>query len=256
MTDITTASTSTHRRRRVPDFGIDNRGRQIATVTLANGAGKAVLDRADFDKLVTAGISINWSLAQTGTASNRQPAVKVNVGGRMVAVARLILNAPARSQVRYSGRDRTDLRRDNIRLADTMARGEGERETGIVNRSGWSAARYGQPKNAARAAERAHADALEAADRAEASVRVARWREWIAAEIAAGTPAEEADAEGREHSRAEAHVYRQTHGLDSQGRAPRPLAQARRGKGKGAKAPAPVLEPVKLGDVVAMALPF
>lgn len=258
------------RTRRLPQFTIDHRGEPVALITLANGAGTATVDRADYDRLVALGVSMNWLLSETGTTAIRKPAVKVRHGATMVGVARLILDAPRRSQVRYKGADRTDLRRCNIHLLETMARGEGERVSGIVNASGWSSIAGTMTRNPATAgapvtlrdriaAERVAADAADRAASEAGSIRVARIKAEIEVKVAAGADRDTVTAEGMAQARAERIAYAVEHGLDPEtGRHPRPLSRARRNKAKEAKAAARGAAPAPsaLSPEVVAALPF
>lgn len=267
-----TPATAVHplrRTRRRPAFALDQRGEPVALVTLANGAGTATVDRADYDRLVALGVSMNWVLSQTGTTATRMPAVKVRHGATMEVVARLILEADPHSRVVYVGRDRTDLRRINIKLQEVMARGEGERVSGIVNRSGWKSIAGTMTKKAPVAgaaptlrdriaAERVEAEAADRAAAQAASIRVARIKAEIEVKVAAGADRDAVTAEGMAQARAERIAYAIEHGLDpATGRHLRPLSRAKRDKAKEAKAArAAAAAPAALSPEVVAALPF
>jgi hypothetical protein len=261
------------RTRRRPAFSLDQRGRPVALITLANGAGIATVDRADYDRLLALDVSMNWVLSQTGTTATRMPAVKVRNGATMEVVARLILEADPHSRVVYAARDRTDLRRINIKLQEVMARGEGERVSGIVNRSGWKSIAGTMVKAKARApatgatptlrdrmaTERVDADAADRAAAEAASIRVARIKAEIEVKVAAGADRDAVTAEGMAQAKAERIAYAVEHGLDpATGRHLRPLSRAKRDKAKEAKAAARAAPsvPVALSPEVVATLPF
>jgi|GEM_PF-2936967 len=270
-TNRLTASTPTtegharRRTRRPPTFSADDHGNPVVLIELAAGAGTAILDREDFDRLVGMGVSLNWVLGRTGTASTRKPSVRVRHGDGMAVVARLILNAPDTSQVRYASADRLNLTRRNIRLLETLARGESGRVLG-VNRAAWQSIAGTMTRKApvpgavptmrARiAAERIEAEAAERAAVAAGSERVARIKAEIEAAVTAGGDRAALTAAGMAQARAERQAYDETHGL-IEGRHPRPLSRARRTNAKNRKAAATPQAPAQVPPEVLTALPF
>lgn len=277
---LTTSTPSTAgqprtRTRRPPTFSTDDRGNPVVLIELGGNAGTATVDREDFDRLVGMGVSLNWVLGRTGTTSTRKPSVRVRHGGNCTAVvARLILDAPDTSQVRYASSDRLNLTRRNIRLVETLARGESGRVIG-VNRAAWQSIAGTMTRTApvpgavptmrARiAAERVEAEAAERAAVAAGSIRVARIKAEIEAKVAAGADRDAVTAEGMAQARAERIAYAIEHGLDpATGRHPRPLYRAQRNSAKerkaaAAAAPADLVrpEPTSVSPEVIAALPF
>jgi hypothetical protein len=209
---------------RPPAFTADDYGNPIALVPLAKGAGIATVDRADWDTLLARGVSPNWYLGTSGVGLNRKPAIRTTHRGKIVQVARLILEAAPNHRLVYRTSDRTDLRRMNIGLKEVSARGEGDAATGVMRKTTWvSLAKVRGPTKAQLAAERKAADdAAHAAYRAAGTERYARWMAWIETAVAGGRDRDEATAEAQEQARAERRAYCSLHGLDpSTGRYPR-----------------------------------
>lgn len=213
-------------RKRDPIFTTDDDGNSIVRVPLARDAGHATVDRADFDRLMDAGISTCWWLVRTGDGPNRHPVVRTWVGGKDVGVARLILGADPHARITFASEDRTDLRRSNISAKKVNARGEGDARTGVMReREAWvSVARTpaGKTKAQERAERRAAEQAAYAAFQAAQAERVARWQAWIETQVAAGRDRQQATEEAMAQAREERRAYCAQHGLDPQtGRFPR-----------------------------------
>ncbi|MGL4962395.1 MAG: hypothetical protein ACRC67_14260 [Inquilinus sp.] len=235
---------------------IDDRGRRIVHVPLAP-AGVCRIEEADYQRVMALGCSPNWGLISTGEGSSRHVSVRTTLADKSVAVARLVLDAPARSQVRFHGRDRTDLRRSSIFLKETNARGEGCAVTGRIHSEGWVSIAGTLTKNPTKAAliaaEKAHAEALERAAQVASGERVARLRAWVEDRVAAGADRAAVTAEAMAQAKTERRAWNLAHGLDENGRAPRPLAMAKRGKAGEAH---PMGTPAALAPETLAALPF
>jgi hypothetical protein len=80
-------------------------------VPLANDRGAAVLDKVDYDRLTSLGISDQWHARAT-----RPRYVQCWAGGKTLVVARLIANAVTGEVVRYRDRDGLNLRASNLLL--------------------------------------------------------------------------------------------------------------------------------------------
>jgi hypothetical protein len=101
-----------------PEFTTDADGLELAHVALANTEQRATLHADDFRQLMAAGWSKHWALTNTG---GRFEYVLAYARGplnnpRTVPVARLIAQAPKGRRVTYIDGDRTNLRRDNLRI--------------------------------------------------------------------------------------------------------------------------------------------
>jgi hypothetical protein len=92
----------------------------IVLVPLAKGRGEALIDKADFDRLISLGISDQWHLNARAVRCNRD-----------LAVARLILRAGAGEHVRYRDGSPSNLRRANLYTAPGPALG---RELAVLER--------------------------------------------------------------------------------------------------------------------------
>ncbi|UJW75797.1 hypothetical protein [Rhizobium sp. SL42] len=81
-------------------------------VTLKCGSS-VMIDRDDFDRLVTEGLSLNWSLSGDGHGNYyvclAHPRLR-----NIVPVAREIMRAGRGQVIRYRSRDRLDLRKPNL----------------------------------------------------------------------------------------------------------------------------------------------
>ncbi|MGF6226214.1 hypothetical protein QFZ27_000169 [Inquilinus ginsengisoli] len=223
---------------RPPAFALDDYGNPIAIVSLAKGGGTCTVDRADWDALLARGVSPNWYLGTSGVGLNRKPAIRTTHRGKIVQVARLILEATPNHRLVYRTSDRTDLRRVNIGLKKVSARGEGDAATGVMRKTTWvSLAKVRGPTKAQLAAERKAADnAAHAAYQAAGAERYARWMAWIESQVATGRDRQEVTTEAQEQARAERREYCAQHGLDpTTGRYPREPR-------KGHKAALPVIQ--------------
>lgn len=101
-----------------PEYTTDTDGQELAHIALANTDQRATLYAEDFRQLMVEGWSRHWTLANTG---GRFEYVLANVRGpmnnpRTVPVARLIAQAAKGRRVTYIDGDRTNLRRDNLRI--------------------------------------------------------------------------------------------------------------------------------------------
>jgi hypothetical protein len=101
-----------------PQFTTDADGQRLVHVALANSQQRATLYAEDFLWLMNDGWSPYWSLTNTGgrfeyvLANGRSPLNKP----RTVTLARLIAQAAKGRRVTYLDGDRTNLRRDNLRI--------------------------------------------------------------------------------------------------------------------------------------------
>ena len=106
----------------------DEHGTAIVRVPVDRyGHRWAILEAVDFDRLRAQGISPTWFFNRAApTASPCQLAyVKAhatNATGRLIMVARTILEAGPGERVEYVTSDRLDLRRSNIRLTSGYAK--------------------------------------------------------------------------------------------------------------------------------------
>ncbi|WP_225767258.1 hypothetical protein [Inquilinus sp. Marseille-Q2685] len=210
---------------RPPTFTTDERGKPVVLVPLANGAGTATLDRADWDALAARGVTPNWYLTEVTSGTYRASVVRAYHAGKVVQVGRLILGATPNQKLVYAAADRTDLRRSNITLKKVNARGEGDARTGTVRtRAAWTIISKDKPKTKAQlqAELRAADGAAHAAFLAAQAERVDRWKAWIETQVAAGRDRDQVTAEGMAQARAERAAYCARHGLDPRtGRLPR-----------------------------------
>lgn len=81
-------------------------------VTLRCGSSVAI-DRDDFDRLVSRGLSLNWFLSGDGQG-RYYVCVRHPRFGNIVPVAREIMRAGRGEVIRYRSRDRLDLRKSNL----------------------------------------------------------------------------------------------------------------------------------------------
>lgn len=91
----------------------DEAGNELASNALANGQGSAILDAADFDRLVADRHSTRWHLANNGSSTGY-----VRKSGRNRYIARILTGATSEQVVRYIDGDPRNLRRSNLRLQD------------------------------------------------------------------------------------------------------------------------------------------
>lgn len=109
--------------KRRPVIREEGPNRPLVHVPLANAPGRvATLDAADFDRLRAAGVSDQWTLNGDGHG-NAYVRVAMQTKGRLVSVARLVAEAPPKRIVKHRDRDRTNLRRGNLYLANGFAEG-------------------------------------------------------------------------------------------------------------------------------------
>ncbi|MGV1917092.1 hypothetical protein [Rhizobium sp. 22-785-1] len=84
------------------------------TVCVTLHCGSSVtIDRDDFDRLVSRGLSMNWFLSGDGQG-NHYVCVYHQRFGNIVPVAREIMRAGRGEVIRYRSRDRLDLRKSNL----------------------------------------------------------------------------------------------------------------------------------------------
>lgn len=89
-------------------------------VTLKCGSSVTV-DRDDFDRLVTKGLSLNWYLSGDGQGRHYVCVYHQRLGN-IVPVAREIMQAGRGEVVRYRSPDRLDLRKDNLTRSEGAAK--------------------------------------------------------------------------------------------------------------------------------------
>ncbi|MBA2077048.1 hypothetical protein [Rhodanobacter sp. PCA2] len=108
-------------------YTTDADGQRLAHVAMANTDQRATLYAEDLDRLLVAGWSQHWSWCKTNPrfryvlAYARTPAGKQ----RSITIARLIAGAGKGQVVEYIDGDRSNLRRDNLRIV----RGSGRTQT-------------------------------------------------------------------------------------------------------------------------------
>lgn len=89
-------------------------------VTLSCGSS-VTIDRDDFDRLMSRGLSMNWYLSGNGKG-NHYVCVHHQRLGNIVPVAREIIQAGRGEVVRYRSRDRLDLRKANLTRSEGAAK--------------------------------------------------------------------------------------------------------------------------------------
>jgi len=89
-------------------------GRPWMTVALSNSDKVAIIDVADYEKLVPLLGNRKWRLNGDGTYTYVRSKLKNRT---LVTVARLILDNPWRASVRYVNGDPLDLRRSNLTVS-------------------------------------------------------------------------------------------------------------------------------------------
>lgn len=101
-----------------PEFTTDADGQELAHIALANTDRRATLYAEDFQRLMDAGWSPHWSLTNTGWRFAYVLAHACNPmnRSRSITLARLIAQAAKGQRVTYADGDRTNLRRDNLRI--------------------------------------------------------------------------------------------------------------------------------------------
>lgn len=104
-------------------FCLDHDGEAIALIPLANHHKPAKILREDFDRLLAAGYSDQWTFNKAGPPYSYVRCAVSNRRGNLVSVARLVLNAPPGRVVTYQDDNRLNLRRDNLALKPGNAKG-------------------------------------------------------------------------------------------------------------------------------------
>jgi len=113
-------------------------GKEIVIVPLQGDGEAAIVDAADFDKLLDAGVSTQWTAAGR-KGSPRYVRCAVNgQRGNAVQISRLITGAGQGQMVRYRNGNTYDLRRDNL----VVTLGHGTRSDQKVLED-WIRNRYG-----------------------------------------------------------------------------------------------------------------
>ncbi|MCB8840040.1 hypothetical protein [Aurantimonas sp. VKM B-3413] len=124
-------------------------GRAIVRVPMdRNGDRWAIVEAADFDRLVAEGVSLTWFLNASGPSRAYVKASQAGASGRLVSVPRIILRAGPKEVVRYVTTDHLDLRHSNLRLA----KGRAKRADGAIVRAAQDAAEFGRAASARRTA--------------------------------------------------------------------------------------------------------
>lgn len=115
----------------------DPDGTPVVRVPLAKGKGWAVLLAEDFDMLMSLGFSARWCLNSSGSgyAYVRCGHSRKEATGKLLTIARLIMEAAAGTCVHYRDGDRTNLRRGNLYLAED-ARSRGRERDVLARRRG------------------------------------------------------------------------------------------------------------------------
>ena len=104
---------------------VDEDGCPVVRVELTNFRGVfAIVEAADFDRLVELGTSTHWLLNRNSANATYVKTYKPAVAGSMAQVAREIVGAGRGGVVRYANGDRLDLRRRNLVVADGYAPGQ------------------------------------------------------------------------------------------------------------------------------------
>lgn len=108
----------TKRTRRAPTFVTDAGGREIALVHLANHPIPARILRKDFEQLMAAGYTDQWTFNDSGNGYAYVKLGKAELPGARATIARLLMQPGYRRQVKYLDGDRTNLVRGNLYLKD------------------------------------------------------------------------------------------------------------------------------------------
>lgn len=107
--------TKSHRRPRY--FNDPQDGSPLVSVPLVGvqtERGEALIDRADFDRLVNElAVSMNWTFNGGSVRAATRGA-----SGCLIGIARAIVGAGAGQFVKHRNRDRTDLRRKNLKVRE------------------------------------------------------------------------------------------------------------------------------------------
>ena len=103
---------------------VDEFARPIVRVEMSNLPNVfATLDAADYDRLLSEGVSQRWFINSNGTGASYVRAADANAKGGLVLIARLVLAAGRGQVVHYASLDRLDLRRKSISLKGGAAKG-------------------------------------------------------------------------------------------------------------------------------------
>lgn len=102
---------------------LQNIERKTILVPLSgSNGGSALVDLADYEQLLAAGLSQTWFYNANGRGSNFYVrADQRNASGKLVGVARLIAGAGRGEVVKYRDRDTRNLTRSNLYLAKGRA---------------------------------------------------------------------------------------------------------------------------------------
>lgn len=113
---MTTTNDNLKPAKRQPVRTTDTDGAAIVRVPLATGE-TAVVDAADFDRLMQHGITGNWTLNWNWSRHGAYVrCAHRNASGNLFTVVRLIMEAPAGTWVRYHDGNHLNLRRSNLYL--------------------------------------------------------------------------------------------------------------------------------------------
>lgn len=100
---------------RLPEFFTDSAGQRCVRVPLAHSERTALVYAEDFGSLMEAGLSFFWQL--NFNKRDGQAYVKARLKGTQPhSIARLILGAGRKQEVRYRDGNRLNLRRDNLTI--------------------------------------------------------------------------------------------------------------------------------------------
>jgi hypothetical protein len=93
---------------------IDEDGKSVVGVLLANVSRSCWLYADQYEDIITKYGLASWMLCSAG--EGRPSYVRFKHQGRLITVARLILNAPPRTSVKHKDRDTLNLRESNLFL--------------------------------------------------------------------------------------------------------------------------------------------
>jgi hypothetical protein len=103
----------------------DDYDQRVVRVELRNRPGVfAVVDEADFDRLITEGIRPIWVLNEACPGFFYVRCYQLDVAGGLGLVARHVMQAGVGEQVKYRSTDRLDLRRRNLMVVPGRAKGQ------------------------------------------------------------------------------------------------------------------------------------
>lgn len=109
-------------KQRQPRWIIDHEGNELAHLPCKAGA-IAVLDADDFRSLMARGVTTQWHLHGDGHGLFY---VRAKMGGKLVMISRLILDAPRGKVIRLLDHNPLNLRRNNLAFDDVLPK---QRET-------------------------------------------------------------------------------------------------------------------------------